>query len=486
MNNSKRNVLSGVFWKFAERISAQLVSLVVSIILARLLSPSEYGSVSLVTVFISIANVFVTAGFGTALIQKKDSDDTDFSTVFYFSIAFSSALYCILFLFSSAIASFYAMPILKNVLRVLAISVVIMGINSVQQAYVAKNMIFKKFFYATLIGTVTSGIVGIALAYLGFGVWALVAQTLTNNIMDTVILQCSIDWRPKRLFSFSRLKQLFSYGWKLLVQGLVLQLYTSLRSLIIGKIYTTSDLAYYTKGNQFPDLISTNVDTAINTAIFPAMSKKQESILGVKTMARKTTQLTSYVMNPMLIGFAAVADQFIKIMLTDKWLLCVPYLRICCIVLLFRAPQTAILQAVKAVGRSDSVLKSDIPIRLFALVVLLISVRYGVIYFALSEILITIFGTVLYSIMANKILDYKPMEICSDFMKNTMIALVMGIGVYSIGYSLTNISVFLSLIIQIVSGTCIYITISKITKNESLEYLLLTIKELRSELLKRG
>lgn len=481
MNSNKKSVLSGVFWKFAERVGAQAVSLIVSIVLARLLAPSEYGAISLVMVFITIANVFVTSGFGTALIQKKDADDIDFSTVFYFSLIFTTLLYVIMFFSAEFIADFYEMPILKPVFRVLSLSIVIMGINSVQQAYVSREMIFKKFFYATIIGTIISAVVGITLAYHGFGVWALVAQTLTNNVIDTIVLQLTIQWRPIKAFSLNRLKMLFTYGWKLLVQSVVLQLYSSLRSLIIGKIYTPADLAFYTKGNQFPDLISTNIDSAINTALFPAMSKEQESIERVKMMARKTTQVTSYVMNPILIGFASVAESFITLLLTEKWLPCVPYLRICCIALLFRPPQTAILQAIKAVGRSDSVLKVDFPIRIVALAVLLVSIRFGIIYLALSEVLITVFGTVLYVIMSHKIINYGAREVCADFLINTSLAMVMGIITWAVGKILPLSSIAV-LPIQVVVGVIVYLLLSIITNNTSFKYVLNTLKEIKGSL----
>lgn len=481
MNSNKKSVLSGVFWKFAERVGAQAVSLIVSIVLARLLAPSEYGAISLVMVFITIANVFVTSGFGTALIQKKDADDIDFSTVFYFSLIFTSLLYVIMFFSAEFIADFYEMPILKPVFRVLSLSIVIMGINSVQQAYVSREMIFKKFFYATIIGTIISAVVGITLAYHGFGVWALVTQTLTNNVIDTIVLQLTIQWRPIKAFSLNRLKMLFTYGWKLLVQSVVLQLYSSLRSLIIGKIYTPADLAFYTKGNQFPDLISTNIDSAINTALFPAMSKEQESTERVKMMARKTTQVTSYVMNPILIGFAAVAESFITLLLTEKWLPCVPYLRICCIALLFRPPQTAILQAIKSVGRSDSVLKVDFPIRIVALAVLLVSIRFGIIYLALSEVLITFFGTVLYVIMSHKIINYGARELCADFLINTSLAMVMGIITWAVGRILPLSSIAV-LLIQVVVGVIVYLLLSIITNNTSFKYVLNTLKEIKGSL----
>lgn len=464
--SDKSQVIKGAFWKFAERIAAQLVSLIVSIILARLLSPTEYGTISLVMVFITIANVFVSSGFGQALIQKKDADTLDFSSVFYVSLFFTGLIYVGLFFAAVPIADFYNMPILIPVLRVLAISVPIMGINSVQQAYVARKMQFKLFFYATFIGTVISAVVGIILAYSGFGVWALVAQTLTNNVIDTIVLQLSIKWRITREFSFERVKILLSYGWKLLLQSLILQLYASMRSLLIGKFYTAEDLSFYTKGNQFPELISTNIDTGINTALFPVMSKAQDSIERVKAMARKTTDFTSYVMSPILIGFMAVAEPFISFLLTDKWLPCVPYLRICCIILLFRAPQTAILQAIKAVGRSDAVLKVDVPIRIFAIVILCISLRHSVFIFALSEILVTILGTILYVIVSKKIINYSGLEVCMDFLVNVLMATVMGLVAWGIGIILPFSSFFL-MIIQIFVGAIIYILLSIITRANS-------------------
>ena len=477
MRKEKRDVLSGFFWKMSERTAAQLVSLVVSIVLARLLSPSEYGVVSLVTVFITIANVFVTSGFGTALIQKKDADNVDFSTVLFFTLGFSVVMYIILWIAATPIASFYEMPILKPVLRVFSLNVIVMGISSIQQAYVSREMIFKKFFYSTLIGTIVSAFVGIGMAYMRFGVWALVVQTLVNNVVNTVVLQTILDWKPIKAFSVSRLVSLLDYGWKLLVQGLVLQVYSSLRGLIIGKLYTAEDLAYYTKGNQFPDLISTNVDTSINSVLFPAMSKEQSSEETVKAMARRTTRITSYVMNVLLVGFIVVAEPFICVLLTEKWLPAVPYLRICCIILLFRAPQTAILQAIKALGHSDAVLKIDFPIRIFALMILMISAKYGVVYIALSEVVTTVLGTYLYSLMAKRIFNYSLPELLFDFGINTLLATAMGILVVTVG-NLLSTSYFVTLIIQVVLGGIVYILLSVVTKNESFVYILKTCKEI--------
>ena len=327
-------------------------------------------------------------------------------------------------------------------------------------------MQFRLFFYATFIGTAILAVVGITLAYLGFGVWALVTQTLTNNIIDTIVLQSTIKWKITKEFSLKRIKSLLSYGWKLLLQSLILQIYSSLRSLLIGKFYTAEDLSFYTKGNQFPELISSNIDTGINTALFPAMSKAQDSIDRVKAMARKTTNFTSYVMSPILIGFMAVAEPFITLLLTDKWLPCVPYLRICCIILLFRAPQTAILQAIKAVGRSDTVLKVDVPIRIFAIIILCISLQHSVYVFALSEIIVTLVGTVLYVIVSKKIINYPGREVCCDFLGNVLMSSVMGIAVYVLGKVLP-LHFLLVMLIQVIAGACIYILLSVLTRASS-------------------
>lgn len=215
-NNEKAKVISSLFWKFAERIGAQGVNLIVSIILARILSPDDYGLVALTTIFITISNVFIEKGFGTALIQKKDADDLDFSSVFYTNVVTSVILYIVIFFSSPLIAKFYNNEQLIVVLRVLSITVLISGIKSVQNAYVSRKMIFKKFFISTSIGTVASAIVGIWMAYNGYGVWALVTQQLINTIVDTIMLWITVKWRPLAKFSFERVKILFSYGWKML------------------------------------------------------------------------------------------------------------------------------------------------------------------------------------------------------------------------------------------------------------------------------
>ena len=237
-------VVSNLFWRLFERIGAKGVEFIVSIVLARVLMPEVYGRVALITVFTTILQVFVDSGLGNALIQKKDADNVDFSTVFYFNIAFCIALYALLFFAAPFIAAFYKDPGLTGPIRVLGLTVVISGVKNVQHAYVARHMLFRRFFYATLGGTVGAAVLGIYLAYNGAGVWALVAQQVFNVATDTVILWLTVKWRPQRVFSFDRLKGLYSYGWKLLVSHLLETVYQDIRQLVIGKKYTSSDLAF--------------------------------------------------------------------------------------------------------------------------------------------------------------------------------------------------------------------------------------------------
>ena len=290
MNNNdylKSKTLSGLLWMYMERIGAQVVSFVVSIVLARLLMPEEYGVISIVLVFINICNIFATGGFGKALVQKKDADDVDFSSVFYFNLAISTFLYLILFFTAPIISSFYDMPILTPVIRVMGIRLIITSFNSVQHAKTTKSMQFKKYFFSTLGGTILSAVIGIVLAYRGFGVWALVAQYLTNTITDTIILFFTVKWRPKLCFSFSRLKVLLSFGWKILVGGLVDTLYEDFRSLYIGKLYSATDLAYYSRGQSYSNLIVTNVNSSISSVLFPVISKVQDTKSSVKAITRR-------------------------------------------------------------------------------------------------------------------------------------------------------------------------------------------------------
>ena len=473
-NNMKNNVFSGLIWKFAERISAQFVTFVVSLVLARLLSPEHYGAIAIVNIFIALANVFVVSGFGNSLIQKKDSDDTDFSSVFYFSIVMSIVMYAIIFFVAPFIADFYNMPILMPVFRVLGLRLIVAGVNSVQHAYVAKHMMFRRFFWSTLGGTLASGVVGIIMAYKGLGIWALVSQYMVNTTVDTIVLFITVDWKPKLLFSIKRLGRMFSYGWKLLVSSLLNTGYNEIYSLVIGKMYTPADLAFSNKGAQFPNLIVTNINSSIQSVIFPAMAAEQEKREQFKKMVRRSIRISSYIMMPLMCGLALVAKPFVELILTEKWLPCVPFLQIACFALGFMPIHTANLQAIKAMGRSDLFLKLEIIKKIIGLSVLICIARYGVLAIALSGIFTAVVSSIINAFPNKRLIGYSYIEQIKDLLNAVIPCAIMCIVVFLIGK--INIAPLELIMLQILIGAIVYICASVITRNESFHYVLSTIK----------
>lgn len=466
---SKQGVISNFIWRFAERCGAQGVKLIVELVLARILLPEDYGLIALVTVLIQILNVFVDSGLGNALIQKKDADDLDFSTVFYFNLVWCAILYGLLFLTAPIFASFYGQVELVPVLRVLGLQVIISGIKNVQQAYVSRTMQFKRFFYATLAGTLGAAVIGIIMAYSGFGVWALVCQQLFNVMVDTTVLWITVKWRPKKLFSFDRLKVLFNYGWKLLVSSLLDTIYTEIRQLIIGKLYTSSDLAFYNRGKQFPNLIVTNVNTSIDSVLLPTMSKEQDNKERVKKMTRRSIQVSTYIMAPLMIGLACCASNIVTIVLTEKWLPCVFFLQIFCITYMFYPIHTANLNAIKAMGRSDLFLKLEIWKKVIGMILLLSTMFISVEAMAYSLLISTLTSMIINSWPNKKLLNYSFLEQMKDILPSILLALGMGMLVYLVGF-LSLPTLFL-LLIQVICGGVFYIAGSACLKLEPYVYL---------------
>ncbi len=469
MARENSGVMSNFIWRLAERFGAQGVAFVVSIVLARLLAPEAYGTIALVTVFTQILNVFIDSGFGNALIQKKDADDLDFSTVFYFNIAICVLLYLGMFLAAPLIAKFYNDASLISVVRVLSLTLVISGVKNVQQAYVSRTMQFKRFFFATLGGTIGAAVIGIAMAYFGFGVWALVAQQIFNATVDTLILWITVKWRPKWMFSWQRLKGLFSFGWKLLASSLLDTVYSDLRQLIIGKMYTKTDLAQYNRGKQLPDLLVNNIDTSINSVLLPAMSQVQDDPERVKNMTRRAMKTSTYVIAPVMMGLAFTAESVIHLILTEKWLPCVPFLRVFCITYMFYPVNTTNLNAIKAMGRSDLFLKLETIKKVIGLIVLLGTMWFGVMAMAYSLLLTSITSQIINSWPNKKLLDYSYPEQIRDILPGILLAVFMGCCVYPVKW--IGFSDLLTLFIQVVMGACIYIGGSALLKLEGFRYL---------------
>ena len=467
--SSKESISSNLIWRLMERFGAQGVTFVVSIILARLLDPDVYGTVALVTVFTSIMQVFVDSGLGNALIQKMEADDIDFSSVFYFNIVFCILLYIFMFFLAPIISNFYNRGDLVPILRVLSLTIIISGLKNVQQAYVSRNMMFKKFFFSTLGGTLGAAIIGIWMAYAGFGVWALVAQNLLNVLIDTIVLWFTVKWRPVKKFSFGRLKSLFSYGWKLLTAQLVDTIYEDFRSLIIGKYYSSSDLAYYNRGKQLPQLAVTNINTAIDSVLFPSMSMEQNNLERVKAMTSRAVKTTSYVITPIMIGLAVCAEPLVIILLTDKWLPSVTYMRIFCFGMALTPILLANLNAIKAIGRSDIYLKLEIVRKCVGFVTLFSMMWFGVKAIAYSYLLNCVINVIVNSMPNKKLLNYGFFEQAKDIIPSYLLSILMGALVYCVTF--LNLDAVPTLSIQILLGVAIYISTSAVLKIDSFRYI---------------
>ena len=473
--NHRSLFISSLLWRFAERVGAQGVSFVVSIILARILAPELYGTIALVTVFTSILNVFIDSGLGSALIQKKDADDLDFSSVFYFNIIVCFILYIIMYIASPIIARFYNDYTLTPIIRVLSLTLVISGVKNIQHAYVARTMQFKRFFFATLGGTIGAAVVGIFMAYRGYGVWALVVQQILNSATDTVILWITVKWRPKRMFSFQRLKELLSYGWKLLVSALLDTGYTELRQLIIGKMYTSTDLAFYNRGKQFPYILVDNINSSINSVLFPTMSQAQDDIVKLRVMTRRAIKTSTYIMAPLMMGMAFCAEPIVRLLLTEKWIESVPYMRIFCITFMFYPIHTANLNAIKAMGRSDIFLRLENIKKVVGLALLFSSMWFGVMAMAYSLLLSTFASMLINSWPNRKLMGYSYKDQMKDIMPSVLLAVGMGVCVYCLQY--VGLNYILTLCIQVTLGVIIYIVFSYMFKIEEYLYLKSIIKQ---------
>lgn len=471
MSSSASNaIISSLIWKFLERGGVQVIQFVVSILIARILSPHDYGSVALLTIFISVATVFVQSGLSTAIIQKKDADELDYSSVFYYSIVLALVVYLILFFSANWIATFYKMPELKLILRILSITLFPGAINSLQIAILSKRMQFKKQFYSSLFAAIFSGILGVTIAMMNYGPWALVFQQLSYQVVVCIVLFLLLDWKPQLLFSFKRTKTLLSYGLKLLSAKIIDVVYHNLESLIIGKMYSAEALAFCNKGKQFPMTLIDNIDGSVQSVMLPAYSAKQDDKQAIKQMLRKTVSMCTYMAFPAMITLAAMGTPLIGIVLGNKWLGAVPYLQLFCAVAMLIPLQTANLQAINAIGRSDTFLKLMTIKRIIGVIILCVSVfvynsPFAVVIATLVIEVISIFINVPSNV---KLLNYRFDEQMQDIFPNLIVALIVGGGTYFILF--LKLGYFLTMLLQTIIAILLFLIISKLTNNKNLNY----------------
>ena len=473
----KKKAFSGVFWKLMERFLAQGISLIVSIVLARILSPTEFSVVGIVAIFFNFANVFITSGLNTALVQKKDADKLDYSTVLLTSLVFSAAVYLVLFIAAPSVARIFNQPVLQPMIRLMALTLPITAIKAVWCAYISSHLLFRRFFFATLGGTLFSGVVGIAMALRGCGAWALIAQQMTNTAIDTVILVCCTRVELAKSFSFDRLRGLFRYAWKLFLSSLLGTTYTEISPLVIGLRFSPENLSFYTKGKSFPSMLSTTATSTLSAVLFPVLAKVQDQKEQIREYTRLYMRLSSFLCFPVMLGFFAVADNFTHVVLTDKWMPAVYYMRVFCLCYMFDVVAIGNCETIKAIGRSDVYLLIEVIKKagyFLTLIVFLIFAPSPEVL-ALAYVICTVIQVAVNSVPNIRLIGYRYRDQLWDLLPNLLLAAVAcGLAIL-VGKRLAF--GLLPLCLQIITGVVTYIGLAALTRNPSLFYLMRTGRE---------
>lgn len=473
--NSK-TITSNLMWRFLERFGVYIVSFIISVVLARIIDPSTYGVVALMTVVITFLDVFVTGGFSNSLIHDKDTTEKDFNTLLIFNISFSIVLYVLLFIISPLIASYYEKEILTWLIRVSGISLLISGVKSLQYAYVAKRLEFKKFFYATIGGTIFSGIIGIVMAVNGLGAWALVVQGVVNHFIDSTILWFVIDWRPKVEFDKKLLKKHFSFGIKILIYKIIYNISNNVRQLVIGKKYSESDLSFYNRGKTYPNMIGQNIYNSVNSVMFPVLAKTQDDKDRFNEILAKSFKINVFVMLPICIGLFSVSESFIHLLIGEKWLPCVPYIKVFCIVVFLNSIEAIFSNGPMALGKSTASMILGIMECVFNIIALIVAIPRGVMAIGYSMIVSSAFNCLIYFIYLKKISNFKVFKCILNSFKTYIASIIMGTIVFFIGTM--SLPYYLLLFVQVLIGVALYYLLSKLFRNDALEYCLGLIKKL--------
>ncbi len=469
-----KSIISNIIWKFLERGSSVAVTLLVNILLVRLLDPSVHGLLAMVSVFVTISEIFVTAGLGSALIQKKDADTLDFSTIFWLNLMVSAALYILLFFASPWISGYFGYSELSLILRVLSVKIIISGINSIQCAYISRNMMFRHYFFSTLSGKILSGIIGISLAFCGAGVWALVVQSLSISLVETIVLWFRVKWRPTLQFSWQCGKSLYTFAYKVMFTSFVESITDQLRSLIIGKRYSSVDLAYYNKGVLFPNSLTSNVTSALSAVMYPVLANKQDDLEQVRVGCRRWISVFAYCMFPILTGFAATAKTLIPVLLTEKWIASVPYLQIACGIYAAWVVEVPIREAIKSIGKSGVCLRIQIIKAALSLCSLIAAQQFGVMAIAITALGCAFVNVLISTFFGWKYLGYSPKMLLRDVMPSLLLCTAIAICVISLQLIIPYR--FACLCVQIVVGVGICWLGSVLTKNNAYRFLISLLK----------
>lgn len=470
----RKKTLYGMSWSFAENLSQQGIQFVIGVLIARVLSPSDYGMVGMLAIFTAISQTLINSGFSTAIVRKTDRTQTDLSTAFWFNMAVGLALYLILFLSGPLIARFYNEPLLSDLIKVTALTLILNSLCIVQQALFTIKMDFKTQAKISVTASLVTGITGVAMAYNGFGVWSIVWPGVAGGAVRCVMLWVSSKWRPDKVFSKRSFRELFSFGSKLLVSGLIDTLYNNIYPIIIGKKFSATDLGYYSRADGYSQLPATTITGVLQRVTFPMLCEIQDDMARLENVYRRLLRLSAFVVFPAMTGLAAIAEPLIRFMITDKWLMCVPYLQILCIAIMWHPIHAINLNLLQVKGRSDLFLRLEILKRIIGILIIIIAVPFGIIWMCVGKIISSIFCLIINTYYTGKLIHVGFIKQMKDLLPILFLSLFNGAVVLGISCLINNTA--LQVIIGLITGVVIYTTTAYILKFKELDFILETFK----------
>ena len=455
MSSLKEKTVKGVMWSSIDRFSTQGIQFVFSILIARLLLPSDYGAVAMLNIFLAISQTFIDSGFGTALIRKLDRTETDFCTVFYFNIVVGFFFYVVLWIASPYIAAFYEIPLLEDITKVLALTFVFSSFSGIQRAKLSIAIDFKTKAKISIIVTILTGAVGLWMAYAGYGVWALVVQSVFSSFLGAVLLWTFVRWMPKLVFSWKSFREMFSFGSRLLASALLDTTYNNIYTLVIGKVFSSTTLGLYSRASGLAQYPSSNITGVLQGVTFPVLSSIQNETERLANVYKRFLRLSAFIVFPLMVGLAAVADPLIRLVLTDKWEGSIYLLQIVCFSMMWYPIHAINLNLLQVKGRSDFFLKLEIIKKIQGVIVLCITVSMGIVAMCYGSVVSSLICLVYNTYYTQKLIGYGYAAQMKDLLHILVHSLVMGVGVWCIVQVFD--SLWLQLVVGILSGAVYYI-----------------------------
>ena len=481
MNQLRKKSLQGVVWSFIQQFSGQILSFLISIVLARLLLPAEFGLIGMIAIIIAIGGALKDAGMSQSLIRTEKPEDIDYSTVFYINIIVSVLVYVIVFVSAPLVSRFYGEPQLVDLIRVLSIGIVLGAFSAVQKTKLTKEMNFKTQFLVELPSLIISGIIGVVMAYQDFVVWSIVAMQLSRNLLSTIQLWLYSKWTPKRIFSFERLKFHINFGYKLTLSSLLDVLYSNLFNVIIGRYFSTAQLGFYTRAESTENLVVQNITGAVYKVTYPLFSEIQNDDVRIKNVYKLIIQQVLFWVAPVLIGAAVMAEPLFRFVFTEKWLPAVPMFQILCVVGVMYPMHAYNLSILNVKGRSDLFLKLEVIKKLIAVSFVFLVIPYGIFALLYFQVAFSVFVFFINTYYSGKLINYKVFEQIKHISPTLLTSLAMGVICFFIDqYFLIKIfSDFFRILTIGVVGVLSYFLMARIVQLEPFLEFLKIIKKMK-------